>query len=930
MVDIPYDILNLLPHNQEISKMIKEGLSKERIVAFIQATGTGKTFNILQLILENPDKKFLYITPYNSIIEYINEIIKEYNLNINNLKFTNYQTLINKNDLELSKLEFDYLVLDEFQHLGAPVWGAVIDKLISFHSNSKIIGMTAYTIRDRGTIYERDMALPEGDELFSDKVVARYDLIDAILDEVLPTPRYKSTHYNLNEYIDIVINRLNKHKEYQDYVDKLTKAKTNINNNQDAQKLIINNIKPQGKYIYFCPFLSENGVNDIDTVMSTTKRYLLNNGYNEEDIIFYKSTSEYPDAELNRTSFYNDTDLNGNKLKNKLRIMFCINQYNEGIHAPNIDGVILGRQTKSDMVFFEQIGRALSIKDNTKLIQELSLLSIKELKDYCKNNNIKLKNNLTKEQIIKEIITPTIIDLTDNYEYMMELVTELKDKKKTYKSSSRNTQRIINVEDIDFDISYLHQNIFELLQNIESTIISYTWEEAYELAKNFYNANNHLNIPRHFKTDNGIIPSEYGFDLGEWLSRNRQSYKNGKLSPEKITKLNNLHIIWKLTLSWEDAYKLAVEYYQNHNDIKIPASYITEDGYHLGNWLALNRTKYRKNLLTKEQIQLLEKLKINWNIIYSFEEAYYLLETYYNHYGNSNIPYNFKTIDGINYDENGYNLYQFVKLQKDKYSRKELSIHQINLLERLNINLERNKKTTLKPLTFDESLLLLRNYYNHYQNLDIKRSFKTFDGINYNENGYPLGNIVSRLRIKYKNNKLTKEQIYLLENIDMIWSNQKNEPKSWNEAYVEAETFYKINGHLLIPATYKTEDEFALGNWIYLQRKNKDKLSEQQIKLLNNIKMIWDLKIDSNKIIELCIKYNIPYKEYQSVLDHISYPEFYSKIRFLLSIDALLIINNKLHPIFTMSDEQLLENYSFTKEELIKNYLPRSKKRGIM
>ena len=41
-----------------------------------------------------------------------------------------------------------------------------IDKFKPTHSNIKVLGMTAYTVRDRNTPYERDMANPETDELF--------------------------------------------------------------------------------------------------------------------------------------------------------------------------------------------------------------------------------------------------------------------------------------------------------------------------------------------------------------------------------------------------------------------------------------------------------------------------------------------------------------------------------------------------------------------------------------------------------------------------------------------------------------------------------------------------------------------------------------------------------------------------------------------
>ena len=93
---------------------------------------------------------------------------------------------------EISKLYVDLLILDEFHHIGAPIWGQRINTLVETHEDLKIFGMTAYTVRDRGTAYERDMVNPETDELFSNKVVSNYDLCDAMIEEVLPKPNYKS------------------------------------------------------------------------------------------------------------------------------------------------------------------------------------------------------------------------------------------------------------------------------------------------------------------------------------------------------------------------------------------------------------------------------------------------------------------------------------------------------------------------------------------------------------------------------------------------------------------------------------------------------------------------------------------------------------------------------------------------------------------
>ena len=72
------NVLGLLPHNQKSYKKVKAAYdSGEKVVGILHATGTGKTYNALQLALDNQDKQIIYVTPYNSIIEHVRELIKE-------------------------------------------------------------------------------------------------------------------------------------------------------------------------------------------------------------------------------------------------------------------------------------------------------------------------------------------------------------------------------------------------------------------------------------------------------------------------------------------------------------------------------------------------------------------------------------------------------------------------------------------------------------------------------------------------------------------------------------------------------------------------------------------------------------------------------------------------------------------------------------
>ena len=51
-----------------------------------------------------------------------------------------------------------------------------------------------------------------------------------------------------------------------------------------------------------------------------------------------------------------------------LKLLFSIDMLNEGIHVPNIDGVIMLRPTESPIIFKQQLGRALSVGHNSNPI----------------------------------------------------------------------------------------------------------------------------------------------------------------------------------------------------------------------------------------------------------------------------------------------------------------------------------------------------------------------------------------------------------------------------------------------------------------------------------------------------------------------------------------------------------------------------------
>ena len=795
-----YTKVGLYDHNVESYEKIKKGFSDKDIVSIIHATGTGKSFNALQLAYDNKDKKIVYIVPSNSIIEHLKEIINENdNLNLEkdfpNLEFKTYQSLINMSEKELTTLDMDMLIVDEFHHIGAPVWGQRIKTIVESHENAKILGMSAYTVRDRGTSYERDMVNPDNNELFSNSVVSRYDLCDAIIDGVLPKPIYKSGYVYLDKTADYLEERLSKldhnSKDYKELAPMLKDIKRRLHEAPTVKDIFKKNIKLDGKYIYFCPPNTEDGKNDIETIMQETQLWIKEMGLKNEDYEFYVSTSKMGDlGKKNRFAFYNDEDLEGNKTNKKLRIMFAINQYNEGVHAPGIDGVIMGRQTQSDIVYFEQLGRGLAIKGrNKEEYDRLYLNSKEELVELCNNKEIKIKDIHSKEEMIEKLLAPTIIDLANNIGYIKQLENNLKDRVKDIQSkgNTKKKKRIVHLNDTSFDIDMINEDLFSTLKYMNDRL-SMTWDNKYELAKVYYKHYGNLEIPVKFKTTNGIEYDENGIALGSWIGTQRQAYQGKsscKITEEQIKKLEQIGMRFETydrSGVWNEKYNLAKIYYEHYGNLEIPVKFKTingieydENGIALGGWLKRQRQTYqgkRSYKITGERIKKLEQIGMRfethdrskiWN------KKYNLAKIYYEHYGNLEIPQTFKTTNGIEYDENGIALGKWIDTQRQAYQGKgtnQITEEQIKKLEKIGMRFEICDRSEV----WNEKYNLAKIYYEHYGNLEIPQTFKTTNRVDSDENGITLGNWISTQRQAYQGKsscKITEEQIKKLEQIGM-------------------------------------------------------------------------------------------------------------------------------------------------------------------
>lgn len=182
-------------------------------------------------------------------------------------------------------------------------------------------------------------------------------------------------------------------------------------------------------------------------------------------------------------------------------------------------------------------------------------------------------------------------------------------------SSGRKLGNWISEQRCQFKKNNLSSEKIKLLNEIGmvwQVANSYTWNQAFEKAKQYYITNGNLLVPQNY------VDSD-GFTLGIWITNQRMKKKNSKLplSDEQIAKLDSIGMVWnvKEKHSWDFYYEYALQYYEQHLNLLIPVNYEV-DGVKLGNWIA-NQRRARKsycNKLNEIQIALLDNIGMVWEI----------------------------------------------------------------------------------------------------------------------------------------------------------------------------------------------------------------------------------------------------------------------------------------------------------------------------
>ncbi|KAJ1450471.1 helicase associated domain-containing protein [Pelagophyceae sp. CCMP2097] len=153
----------------------------------------------------------------------------------------------------------------------------------------------------------------------------------------------------------------------------------------------------------------------------------------------------------------------------------------------------------------------------------------------------------------------------------------------------------------------LVQDRIEKLDKVDFVwdVLEYLWDFSFELLKTYRTQHGHCDVPQRFVTN--------GTTLGQWVNDQRKVYKLGKLTLERISRLEGVAFFWTVNPGlWDARFDLLTAYRASFGDCLVPKSFLAADGTKLGQWVAAQRRDYAAGELSADRNDRLDEINFVW------------------------------------------------------------------------------------------------------------------------------------------------------------------------------------------------------------------------------------------------------------------------------------------------------------------------------
>jgi hypothetical protein len=305
-----------------------------------------------------------------------------------------------------------------------------------------------------------------------------------------------------------------------------------------------------------------------------------------------------------------------------------------------------------------------------------------------------------------------------------------------------------------------------------------------------------------------------GLKLGRWVSVQRLGKAN--LTQDKIRRLDSINFSWDpRSEQWEEGFAALQKFKERKGHCMVPQDYFFE-GLHLGSWVL--RRRQNKSQLTAEQISLLDSIGFSWDPhTEHWDKCFKELEKFRKTEGHCRVPRKNRV--------NGLNIGLWVDSQRR--NKEKLTAEQIRRLDSLGYSWDPHADTWEQGFT---ALLQFQKSEGH-----CRVAAKYMHPVS----GFKLGSWVSTQRLK--KSQLTADKVKRLDSIGFTWDPITEQ---WEKGFAALVEFHQRQGHSRA-AKNNSGSDLKVGTWVATQRKNKHRLTAEQIRRLDSLGFRWDPYADT-------------------------------------------------------------------------------------
>lgn len=625
--------VELFPHNEAAYRAIELGFERHRVGAVVQATGTGKSFLLARYIAAHGSDRILVVAPNVTILNEIRRAAGEGELSGEEAKdeeakseektsagasatlatekasegrgpgriqYRTFQSLARGRSSGRKDWipQADHILIDEFHHSGAEVWGEALREVIDANPSARVLGTSATPVRPEGMVDTVDV-------YFEGNLFYELTLPQAWFYGILPVPLLVQSAYGLTGELDKLQRALDRSEctagRRNRIQQKLDAARVDFSGSLGASELIRRFLPSDvRKLLVFCRDKA-----DLKQMLPQVMGWLRDAGRDAEAFEIHNDQRERENSRV-LEAFRKEGD--------QLHVLFSINMLMEGLHVEGVDAALFLRRTESYVVTLQQLGRCLKAGSGRRpvildLVNNLSGRSVYDVLGCDLERLSVLRSPHGFEGVSDFRVTGFFADIRQRVE---EILADLEPWQVMYErlldyrlteddwpsatdgklglwchtqrmSKKRGTLSVERVEQLD--------------------AIGFAWEQQdshwslqYDRLKSFY-------------VREGRWPKRGEGALGTWCNTQRQARKRGRLTKERIRRLDALGFIWDYDLDeqWHRQYVLLEAFVTTHDRFPKAA-----EGS-LGSWCVTQRKMRRQGELEGERVRLLEALGFPWS-----------------------------------------------------------------------------------------------------------------------------------------------------------------------------------------------------------------------------------------------------------------------------------------------------------------------------